>query len=245
MTTTLYQFPISHYCEKARWALDYKGVQYQVKNLLPGLHMKPLQRLCNDTTVPVLSMNGKHIQNSDRIIDFLDEQITAKPLTPPDASIREQAYYWEKLAAEQIGDPLRLYFYHFLLEHPRAVIDRFTHNGPWYGRLFYAIAYPKVSQRIRHGYKITAQTATQAKQTVENTILKLEQHLQHRAFLAGDTFSRADLSVCALLSPFVQPSPRQTGRTPFLPDAITEFQQHYRDSLVFDWVTRIYKTYRH
>ena len=25
---TLYQFQFSHFCEKARWALDYKGVPY-------------------------------------------------------------------------------------------------------------------------------------------------------------------------------------------------------------------------
>jgi glutathione S-transferase len=33
---TLYQFQFSHYCEKARWALDYKGLAYAPKNLLPG-----------------------------------------------------------------------------------------------------------------------------------------------------------------------------------------------------------------
>ena len=38
MSRTLYQFPISHYCEKVRWAMDYKKLEYKAKNLLPGLH---------------------------------------------------------------------------------------------------------------------------------------------------------------------------------------------------------------
>ncbi|VAW80072.1 hypothetical protein MNBD_GAMMA15-1204 [hydrothermal vent metagenome] len=36
---TLYQFPISHYCEKIRWALDYKGLPYTTINPLPGSHI--------------------------------------------------------------------------------------------------------------------------------------------------------------------------------------------------------------
>src|SRR5690606_11485280 len=34
----VYQFPISHYCEKTRWQLDHKGMPYQIRNLLPGAH---------------------------------------------------------------------------------------------------------------------------------------------------------------------------------------------------------------
>lgn len=36
---TLYQFPISHYCEKIRWALDFKQLKYNTVNLLPALHI--------------------------------------------------------------------------------------------------------------------------------------------------------------------------------------------------------------
>jgi len=55
---TLYQFPISHYCEKARWALDYKKLDYRKVNLLPGPHMKKTKKLSGKTQVPVLEENG-------------------------------------------------------------------------------------------------------------------------------------------------------------------------------------------
>jgi glutathione S-transferase len=244
MPTTLYQFPISHYCEKARWALDYKGVNYRIKNLLPGLHVKPLQRLCGESTVPMLSMQGQHIQNSDRIIDFLDAQIAHKPLTPRDAAVREQALHWENFAAEKIGDPLRLYFYHYLLNHPRVVIDRFTQSGPWYGKLFYAVAFPRVSARIRRGYHISPRTADIARHIIDKALLKLEQHLQSQSFLAGDSFSRADLSVCALLSPLVMPPTGSARAKNYLPEEIHQLRAQYLPSPIFAWVNAVYARYR-
>ena len=41
----LYQFPISHYCEKARWQLDHKGLAYRTRNLLPGLQIRTVSSL--------------------------------------------------------------------------------------------------------------------------------------------------------------------------------------------------------
>lgn len=35
---TLYQFPQSHFAEKGRWLLDYKGLDYQARNLYPVLN---------------------------------------------------------------------------------------------------------------------------------------------------------------------------------------------------------------
>ncbi|MCY7272430.1 MAG: glutathione S-transferase N-terminal domain-containing protein, partial [Phormidesmis sp. CAN_BIN44] len=39
----LLQFSTSHYCRKARLALGYKQVSYQVENLTPGLHALKLK----------------------------------------------------------------------------------------------------------------------------------------------------------------------------------------------------------
>ncbi|MBW2292390.1 MAG: glutathione S-transferase N-terminal domain-containing protein, partial [Deltaproteobacteria bacterium] len=44
-TITLYEFSLSHYNEKARWALDYKGIPYRSRPVLPGFHQGILRRL--------------------------------------------------------------------------------------------------------------------------------------------------------------------------------------------------------
>ena len=64
MTARLYTFTISHFAEKARWALDYKGIHYQEKRLVPGSHFPIVKRIAPRTCVPVLRDAGCVIQGS-------------------------------------------------------------------------------------------------------------------------------------------------------------------------------------
>lgn len=50
----LLHFPVSHFNEKGRWALDYKGVPHVRTALLPGPHKLRVQRVSGQGRVPVL-----------------------------------------------------------------------------------------------------------------------------------------------------------------------------------------------
>jgi Glutathione S-transferase, N-terminal domain len=43
--TILYVFAISHYCEKARWALDHYGIDYELEYTMPGANRKIAKKL--------------------------------------------------------------------------------------------------------------------------------------------------------------------------------------------------------
>lgn len=75
----LYQFPLSHYCEKVRWALDYKRIPYKIKNLLPGPHLLTIKKIAPKTTVPVIVDAGQVVQDSTQIISYLDAREPIKP----------------------------------------------------------------------------------------------------------------------------------------------------------------------
>lgn len=244
MNTKLYQFPVSHYCERARWALDYKGVPYQTITLLPGFHVKTLRRIVPGNTVPVLLMQNEAIQGSDRIIDYLDQRVPAKPLTPQDATERQQTAEWEAFAANKIADPLRCFFYHYSLDDPKSLIPQFSEGGPWYGKMLMTLIYKRLKQRMREGYQINQRTAQVAMLVVDKAIKRLEEHLAERPFLVGESFTRADLSVCALLSPLVLPERGYRKPGSITAQALIDYRMAHIHSPVFRWVNTIYNTYR-
>ena len=51
---TLFQFRASHFTEKARWALDWKGIPHVRHMLLPGPHLPRMLWMTGQQQVPVL-----------------------------------------------------------------------------------------------------------------------------------------------------------------------------------------------
>jgi len=94
--TTLYQFRCSHFCEKVRWALDYKGIPYTQKNLLPGFHIKAARKLAPKSCLPILVDGETIVRDSTSIISFLDRRSPDRPLTPRDPTEAKEALEWEE-----------------------------------------------------------------------------------------------------------------------------------------------------
>jgi len=239
---TLYQFPISHFCEKVRWALDYKGLDYTCKNFLLGPHIKQAKRISGRTTVPILQHNDKIIRDSGRIITYLDEVFPDKCLTPTDNTFKQEALEWEKYLDKEVGVHLRRYVYSILLDYPELVIPFFTHHGPWYGPLFYRFAFPTIRQKIISYLDITQQTAKLSQEHLELAIGKIADQLHGRKFLVGTGFSRADLTAAALLAPLIKPAKYGLDWPDKLPDELESFIANQNKGL--QWVREMYNEYR-
>ena len=97
----LYQFPVSHYCEKVRWALDFKGLKYRKINLVPGPHVRKVLQMASRSQVPVLEDGKVIVQGSAEIIDYLESKYPERSLTPKDPSLAEQARAWEERPSGQ------------------------------------------------------------------------------------------------------------------------------------------------
>src|SRR5512138_2629911 len=108
----LYDFKFSHYSEKARWALDFKGVPYTARHLLPGFHLRTTRKLAPRSSVPILKADDVVIQDSTEIINFLERTFPDPSLTPADPQGAKDALEWEEYLDEEIGVTLRLWFYH-------------------------------------------------------------------------------------------------------------------------------------
>ena len=206
MTIKLYQFCISHYCEKVRWALDFKGVNYKPVNLLPGQHTHTIKKLTGaKSSVPVLDHDGQIIQGSAQILDYLEQTFPEPALTPEDPALREQALNWEKKLDDLAGPAIRTWVYHYFLQRPKVVIPMLAAGTPFYNRFILSLTFSRVDEIMREWMKINQKTADTAQQTLETLITELADTYSRQPYLVGDQFSRADLTASALLAPLSQP----------------------------------------
>jgi len=115
----LWQIKISHYNEKARWALDYKGVAHRRRSPLPLVGTLPTAWvLTRGTTFPVLRLEGRSIGDSTQIIAALEKRFPEPPLYPSDPDGLARALELEDFFDEQLAPHLRLLVWHETSKQP-------------------------------------------------------------------------------------------------------------------------------
>lgn len=242
MSITLFQFPISHFCEKARWALDFKGLEYQMKNLLPGMHIKIVRQLAQKTSVPVLDHDGVIVQGSSQIISYLDDTFPERKLTPVNPQEAQQALEWERYLDAEVGVHVRRYAYHTLLDHPHVVIPLLTQGGPWWAKPLFKVTFPKLRKLMRQHMKIDAVGAAESRQRLEAALDRVNAAVADKPFLVGGAFSRADLTAAALFAPLLMPPKYGLVWPKTMPEPLHSDVARLADKLA--WVESIYNDYR-
>ena len=240
----LLEFPHSHYCEKARWALDYKGIPFQAVAVMPGLHMITVRRVAPGTSVPVLLNDNDVVQGSSEIIHYLEQKYPSHSLTPTDAHERQACLYIEHTMDKRLGKNIRRILYHKLLAYPDFIRYCFTHPMPRVKQLFFSLFYPVLRYRIYQTYVISAAKVEQAKRDFDIAMSEIENIIKRRPYLVGETFTRADLSVASMLSLLVMP-PEHPFPWREIPDPhARNFCDEYRDHPVSEWVRKMYRDHR-
>jgi glutathione S-transferase len=241
---TLYQLQFSHFCEKACWALDYKGLPYQRKNLLPGLHTRVARKLAPKSSLPILVDNGTVVQDSTAIITYLDEKSPPHPLTPQDPQEAKEALEWEEYLAEEIGAPIRLWFYYHTLPDRDRALRLMLDGATWHQRLLFAVIFPKVRAVMMQAMNMNAESARQSEERLLAALDKLDEALKERSFLVGNQFSRADLTACALLSPYCAPGRSAADISAAYPPQVCALRDKHQSRPFYRWVLDTYRDYR-
>jgi len=239
---TLYQFPISHYCEKVRWALDYKGLAYTPINLLPGSHVKVVRKIAPKSEVPVLLHDDRVIQNSADIITYLDKTFPDRRLTPGSPETEEQARQWEDYVDENIGPHIRLYCYYHFFDRPDILLPLLTQGQTWHRKLIFRLIFRRVRDVMRKFMHIDDRTAELALKKLTRAIDKLHTQYEQTAFLAGAEFSRADVAAASLLAPFTMPDKYGLEWPESIPHELETVVDSFRPRL--HWVDALYRGYR-
>lgn len=239
----LLMFPHSHFCEKAAWGLDYKGLRYRKKFLFPGMHMMQVKRVAPQSSVPVLLEEGKVIQGADEILTYLDQQYPERSLSP-DKAVLDSALQLEKKMDIALGETLRQIAYAYLLDYPDYCKACFVGQAPFWQRGMFSLAYPQLRKLLYKVYVKSPDSVEAAKWRVYEAMTELDERLSSSPFLTGDSFTRVDLSVSAMLSLVVQPREHPFDWPPQPSDELEALIATLRDRPAFQWAKANYQHYR-
>jgi glutathione S-transferase len=245
----LWHIRISHYSEKARWALAHKGVEHERRAPAPGPHMLIALWLTRGAqkTFPVLELDGRRIGDSTAIIAALEERFPEPPLYPADPEERRRALELEDWFDEQLGPQIRLLAWHDLIrEHERmAEVVQRDIPGPL-RRLRGAGAatarYGSAWVGLRFGVR-SDEAAERARGKVLEALDRLELELGDGEYLVGDRFGVADLAAAALFYPLVLP-PEGPALMATPPAAFERFRAPLERRPGYRWVEEMFRRHR-
>jgi glutathione S-transferase len=230
----LVTIPISHYCEKARWALDRAGLDYDEQRHLPGLHRVAVKRAGGKLTAPVLVCEGGVLAESADIVAWADERVaTERRVIPEDPDVAAQAC---RLAAdydERLGPETRRWVYYGLRDRRDLSGPSLCAGVPGWQRRTFRVTHAPIQFVVSKVLDITPETAEESARTMRAVMHEVGARLADgRRYLVGDRFTTADLTFAALAAPLVLPReygvrlPTADQMPPPMASVIREMQEH-------------------
>jgi glutathione S-transferase len=248
LTPVLWHIRISHYSEKARWALAFKGVEHERRAPLPGAHMLYALWLTrgSEKTFPVMRLDGKVIGDSTAIIAALEERFPEPALYPTDAAERSRALELEDWFDERLGPSVRLAAWHDVIADRESLTEIVKSNLPsalqGVGPATAAAArYTRgfVGVRYRAG---DDEAVERARADVLAGLDRLEQGLGGGEYLVDGRFTVADLTAASLFYPLVNPPEGPTLPPP--PASLERFRAPLKGRPGYLWVQEMFRRHR-
>jgi glutathione S-transferase len=195
----------SHFCEKARWALQRYGIAHDVDVHAPGFHMMATK---GKGSTPCLFLpDGTFKDDSTLILRWIDEQQQLQGSTKPklfptdcEAAVAADCALFDA----GLGVDARLVVYAHGLD-TTAVYNALMANVPWWQTALMTMGVWYVTKGImRKGMHVTPENGAAALERVRLEFQRVSKLLEDgRPFLHGNKFTAADLAFAALSAPVV------------------------------------------
>jgi glutathione S-transferase len=241
----LYQFELSAYCEKVRLILDYKGLPYKKRDVVPGMGQLELFRLSGQRQVPVLKDGDTYIADSTEIAFYLDRKYPEKSIIPTDPVQRGQCLLIEEWADESLGLKGRTAFLGAFAQNQNFRTAFLPRETPDFMRLLLGSMPGELIDILGTGVGLGKDAINAAKKGLKQDLEALNLILTNRPYLVGDQPTLADLTVAGLsiLLQFPQGSyfnlpPELQGK------GIPGLADNSAYEAFFTWRDRLYSQYR-
>ncbi len=203
----LITIPISHFCEKARWALERGGIPYTECPHLQVFHRFAVRRAGGGRTAPVLVMGDRVLADSSEILEAASAKAPPElRLYPDDPEAAAEVRALQRDFDERLGPEARRWMY-YELRGRRDIASEYGCTGiPAWQRRSLPLVYPVASRIIDHVLDVTPASAGAARAEVERTFDEVGERLSDaRPYLCGEHFSAADLTFAALAAAVLMP----------------------------------------
>lgn len=240
--------PISHYCEKVRWALERDAIPFVEEGHAPVVHAFATMPLTGgkSRTVPILvdenAAPRKVLSDSTDCLRHLSEHWGASWLyAHPDAAAIEDEL------DQKLGPATRRFAYFYLLPEP-AIVGVLTQLVPsWEAKVARAL-FPLIRRAMANAMQISPEGAERSLHKLREIMTKYSERLADgRRYLCGDKLTAADLAFAALASPVIFPPGYAKITLPdvsTMPAPLREEVERQRNSRAGQFVWRLYSEER-
>jgi glutathione S-transferase len=242
----LWHIAVSHYSEKARWALEYKSVAHVRRTPPPGMHIPIAYVLSRGQafTLPILELDGTRFADSTDIIAALERRFPEPALYPEDPDERRRALALEDWFDEELAPYVRRLGFYELRRDPELLADIARSAAPELAARFGPMLVPYTRMFVGRRYRASdAPGAEHARERILAALDHLEAELDDGQYLVGERFTVADLAAAALLYPLVRPAegPQFVER---MPEPFEAFRASVSERPGYRWVQEIFRRHR-
>jgi glutathione S-transferase len=208
-TPLLWHIPLSHFSEKVRWALDYKGIAH-LRKLTGANYLLQAWRATGQGKLPILFLDGQAVADSTIIIAELERRHPNPPLYPADEAQRQRALALEDYFDQQVGPAVRAAIMTPLFRNDPEIALRVLVTGmpeQAYQRLRPLLRVFPAFYRFRH--RINEKHLDSDRAAVAAALDRIEAERQPSGYLVGDSFTVADLTAAPMFGVLLQPPEMQ------------------------------------
>ena len=242
----LHIFAISHYCEKARWALDHCGVAYRLRHVMPGMNRGIAKKLgAPRGSLPFLQTDTGVVVGSSAIISWGDHHRRAG-VASLECAETDSAAAIEQRLDDVAGVHVRRYYYSdSLLSDPASVRPIFSRDLPVLQRIGVTLGWSKIVPLMIKGMDLGVEQGVESCSILVKELDWLDGILaEGRPYLTGDRFTRVDITAASLLAPLVNPPNHPTYGALSMPPVLAETIKHWQERPILRWVTGVYANHR-
>lgn len=202
----LITIPVSHFCEKARWALDRLGLPYSEERHLQIFHYLRVIPTAGVISVPVLETESVLLRDSTDILQWIDRQLPEERRLYPTGPKGQEALTIEEELDATLGVVARRLAYQWLLPD-RGLIERYMGAGApaWQVRAGMAM-FPLAAGYLRARLGVRQARHAEDVRATDRIFQDVSARLEDgRRFLLGGVFTAADLTFAALSAVILMP----------------------------------------